>query len=126
MKPGDAQTANGILFTDEYQLTMAQLYFRAGLHEQRVRFEHFFRHYPDYGTHKAGYCISAGLEWIVDWMQQSRFRDEDIAYLGGQRGRTGAPCSTPTSWPGYANRARLTGSPYRPSRRVGWSIRRCR
>src|SRR5215212_6906219 len=91
MKPGDAQTANGILFTDEYQLTMAQLYFRAGLHEQRVRFEHFFRHYPDYGTHKAGYCISAGLEWIVDWMQQSRFRDEDIAYLGGQRGRTGAP-----------------------------------
>ncbi|MCL4858297.1 MAG: nicotinate phosphoribosyltransferase, partial [Caldilineaceae bacterium] len=49
----------GILFTDQYQLTMAQLYFRAGLHEHTVQFDHFFRRYPDYGSHQAGYCINA-------------------------------------------------------------------
>ena len=49
---------------------MAQLYFRMGLHEQPVQFDHFFRHYPDYGTHQAGYCINAGLEWLLDWMQR--------------------------------------------------------
>ncbi len=89
MKPSDRQTAEGILFTDQYQLTMAQLYFRVGLHEKQVQFDHFFRRYPDYGAHKAGYCINAGLEWLLDWMQEANFRDEDIAYLRGQTGRTG-------------------------------------
>jgi nicotinate phosphoribosyltransferase len=70
---------------------MAQLYYRVGLHDKRVQFDHFFRHYPDYGAHKAGYCINAGLEWLLDWMQEARFRPEDIEYLRGQRGRTGAP-----------------------------------
>ncbi len=63
----------GILFTDHYQLTMAQLYFRNGLGERPARFEHSFRSYPDYGTHQAGYSIAAGLAPFVDWMQQSRF-----------------------------------------------------
>ncbi|MFQ5341162.1 MAG: nicotinate phosphoribosyltransferase [Anaerolineae bacterium] len=89
MKRTDQQTAEGILFTDEYQLTMAQLYFRMGLHEKEVQFDHFFRDYPDYGAHQAGYCINAGLEWLLDWMQAARFRDEDIEYLRGQTGRTG-------------------------------------
>ncbi len=89
MKPADQQTAEGILFTDQYQLTMAQLYFRMGIHDQRVQFDHFFRHYPDYGAHQAGYCIAAGLEWLLDWMGRARFRDEDIAYLRGQTDRSG-------------------------------------
>ena len=59
MIPGGA-LASGILFTDQYQLTMAQLYFRNGLHEIPVQFDHFFRSYPDYEGHKAGYCINAG------------------------------------------------------------------
>jgi nicotinate phosphoribosyltransferase len=79
----------GILYTDEYQLTMAQVYFRAGLHEQRAQFEHFFRDYPNYGAHKAGYCISAGLEWLLDWMKGARFHAEDIDYLRSQTGRSG-------------------------------------
>jgi nicotinate phosphoribosyltransferase len=89
MKPADAQTAEGILFTDMYQLTMAQLYFRMGLHEVEVQFDHFFRSYPDYGTHKAGYCINAGLEWLLDWMGTARFRREDLDYLRGQETRAG-------------------------------------
>jgi nicotinate phosphoribosyltransferase len=87
----DRKTAEGILFTDQYQLTMAQLYYRVGLHEKHVQFDHFFRHYPDYGAHKAGYCINAGLEWLLDWMQEAHVRDEDIAYLRGQTGRAGDP-----------------------------------
>ena len=61
-----------------------------GLHEKQVQFDHFFRRYPDYGAHQAGYCVNAGLEWLLDWMQEAHFRDEDIDYLRGQTGRTGA------------------------------------
>jgi nicotinate phosphoribosyltransferase len=89
MKQLDQQTAEGILFTDMYQLTMAQVYYRMGLHEKLVQFDHFFRDYPDYGTHKAGYCIMAGLEWLLDWMSEAHFRDQDIAYLRSQKTRTG-------------------------------------
>ena len=91
MKEIDRQTAEGILYTDEYQLTMAQLYFRMGLHERPAQFDHFFRNYPDYDRHKAGYCVNAGLEWLLDWMQEASFRDQDIAYLGSQKGRAGQP-----------------------------------
>ena len=31
MNHSDRQTAEGILYTDEYQLTMAQVYYRYGL-----------------------------------------------------------------------------------------------
>jgi len=77
------------LLTDQYQLTMAQLYYRMGLHETHAQFDHFFRSYPDYGSHKAGYCINAGLEWLLDWIQEAHFRDQDVDYLRGQTGRTG-------------------------------------
>jgi nicotinate phosphoribosyltransferase len=91
MKAADKGLVEGILFTDQYQLSMAQLYFRMGLHEQTVQFEHFFRDYPDYGTHRAGYCINAGLAWLLDWMAEARFNDQDMAYLRSQRGATGEP-----------------------------------
>jgi len=78
MKKRDQQIAEGILFTDQYQLTMAQLYFRMGLHERKAQFDYFFRSYPNYGNHKAGYCISAGLEWLLDWINEARFRESDL------------------------------------------------
>lgn len=82
--------AEGILYTDQYQLTMAQLYFRMGLHERPALFDHFYRSNPDYGAHQAGYCINAGLEWLLDWMAEARFHDEELAFLRGQKDRTGA------------------------------------
>ncbi len=91
MNEADRRTAEGILFTDQYQFTMAQLYFRLGMHERQVQFDHFFRRYPDYGAHQAGYCVNAGLEWLLDWVQNTRFRPEDAAYLRGQTGRAGTP-----------------------------------
>jgi nicotinate phosphoribosyltransferase len=89
MKPSDRLTAEGILFTDQYQLTMAQLYYRMGMHEKTAQFDYFFRSYPNYGLHQAGYCINAGLEWLLDWMQEARVRDEDVEYLRAQRNPTG-------------------------------------
>ena len=89
MNQAQLRTAEGILFTDMYQLTMAQLYFRAGLHERRAQFDHFFRRYPDYGEHKAGYCITAGMGSLVDWMKEARFREEDLDYLRSEVDRDG-------------------------------------
>ncbi|MCB0060691.1 MAG: nicotinate phosphoribosyltransferase [Caldilineaceae bacterium] len=74
----------GILFTDQYQLTMAQLYFRAGMHERTVQFDHFFRRYPDYDSHQAGYAVNAGLAWLLEWMQEAHFHAEDLDYLRSQ------------------------------------------
>ncbi len=85
------QLAEGILFTDEYQFTMAQMYFRLGLHEKPAQFDYFFRDYPDYGAHKAGYCINAGLEWLLDWMRAARFRPAELDCLRSQTGRAGTP-----------------------------------
>ncbi|MFM7173237.1 MAG: nicotinate phosphoribosyltransferase, partial [Caldilinea sp.] len=79
----------GILFTDQYQLTMAQLYFRLGLHELEVQFDHFFRRNPDYDQHQAGYCINAGLEWFLEWLQQAHFRDADLEFLRNHRNSQG-------------------------------------
>jgi len=89
MNSSDRKLAEGILYTDMYQLTMAQLYYRTGMHEKHALFEHFFRSYPNYGVHKAGYCISAGLEWLLDWMKSARFGHEEGEYLRSLKGRTG-------------------------------------
>lgn len=89
MKPSEFQTARGILLTDQYQLTMAQLYYRMGLHEKTAQFDHFFRSNPDYGFHKAGYCIYAGLETLLDWLDQAVFGEEEINYLRLQRSAVG-------------------------------------
>jgi nicotinate phosphoribosyltransferase len=83
------EISEGILFTDQYQLSMAQLYFRHGLHNKTAQFDHFFRDYPDYGAHKAGYCINAGLEWLIDWMQNTRYTDKDIELLRSQKNTEG-------------------------------------
>lgn len=77
--------SEGILFTDQYQLMMAQLFYRTGVHEKPAKFDHYFRQYPDYGMHKAGYCINAGLEWLVDWMQNASFGNEEIRLLKEQK-----------------------------------------
>ena len=82
--------AEGFLFTDLYQLTMAQLYFRAGMGETRAQFDHFFRDYPNYGDHQAGFCVTAGLAWLLDWMREARVNAADLTVLRSLTGRTGA------------------------------------
>jgi nicotinate phosphoribosyltransferase len=89
MKSEQIKIASGPLMTDQYQLTMAQLYYRMGLHETKAQFDHFYRSNPDYGVHQAGYCINAGLETIIDWLDQVVFGAEELEYLRGQRSSTG-------------------------------------
>lgn len=89
MQTIDTRVLEGALLTDQYQLTMAQLYFQQGYHEKEVRFEHFFRHYPNYDSHKAGYCINAGLEWLVSWLKDTDFTSDDIDMLRNQKSADG-------------------------------------
>jgi nicotinate phosphoribosyltransferase len=91
MNQTERRIAEGILFTDQYQLSMAQLYYRQGIHELPAQFDHYFRRYPDYGTHAAGYCVAAGMDWLLDWMAEARFGDAEIAVLRGQRTPAGTP-----------------------------------
>lgn len=86
----EQRLAEGFLFTDLYQLTMAQLYFRTGMAGTRAQFDHFFRAYPNYGDHQAGFCVTAGLAWLLDWMREARVTDDDLAVLRSLTGRTGA------------------------------------
>ncbi len=81
--------AEGFLFTDLYQLTMAQLYLRSGLAERRAQFDHTFRSYPDYGHHQAGYCISAGLSPLLEWMSAVSFGDAEAHALRSLTSSTG-------------------------------------
>ena len=69
----ELKTASGILLTDQYQLTMAQLYYRMGIHEITAQFDHFYRSNPDYGFHQSGYSINAGLDTALDWLDQAMF-----------------------------------------------------
>ena len=89
MKKIESNLLEGALNTDQYQLTMAQLYFKHGYHEKEVRFEHFFRQYPDYNTSKAGYCLNAGLEWFVSWLRDTNFTSHDLDILRNQKNPNG-------------------------------------
>jgi len=89
MEPTQTIRPDGLLFTDFYQLTMAQLYFRHGLHERPSQFDFFYRSNPAYGEHTAGYCVFAGLEWFVDWMLSTRSTAADVAYLSSLKSRSG-------------------------------------
>ncbi|MBM3137539.1 MAG: nicotinate phosphoribosyltransferase, partial [Chloroflexi bacterium] len=89
MKFEERKLAEGALYTDLYQLTMAQVYFRLGIHEKTAQFDYFFRSYPDYGLHQAGYCINAGLEWFLNWAGEANFSQAEINYLAGRKDKQG-------------------------------------
>jgi len=67
---------NMTMLCDFYELTMANGYFSAGNHE-KTYFDIFFRSVPD----KGGFAIAAGLEQIIEYVQDLHFDEEDIAYL---------------------------------------------
>lgn len=65
------------LQTDLYQLTMVGGYVKEGKKDQCANFDYFFRKIPDDG----GYCVLAGLMDVIDYIQNLKFSDEDLAYL---------------------------------------------
>ncbi len=64
------------LFTDLYELTMAQAYFRKGM-DQTGYFEVFVRHLPPHW----GFFVMAGLPEVQSYLRELRFSGSDIEYL---------------------------------------------
>jgi len=65
------------LLTDLYELTMANGYFKSGNDDKEAVFTHFFRENPFQG----GFSIACGLSYVVDYLSNFHFSDEDIYYL---------------------------------------------
>lgn len=70
-------TRNLTLVMDLYELTMAYNYFKNGLADRVVYFDMYYRKNPDQG----GYVIFAGLEQVIECIQDLHFSDGDIEYL---------------------------------------------
>ena len=68
---------NYTLLCDFYELTMANGYFQTGMAEQICYFDVFFRTVPDGG----GFAIAAGLEQVIEYIENLRFDEEDIGFL---------------------------------------------
>jgi nicotinate phosphoribosyltransferase len=68
--------ASDALLTDFYELAMAQAYFESEMDATAV-FELFVRRLPN--TRR--FLVAAGLEQVVDYLEQLRFEDADLAYL---------------------------------------------
>ena len=68
---------NMTMLCDFYELTMGNGYFEAGCKERITYFDVFFRKVPDGG----GFAIAAGLEQLIDYIENLHFTEEDIAYL---------------------------------------------
>ena len=68
---------NLTMLCDFYELTMANGYFSNGMKDKIVYFDVFYRDNPDNG----GFAIAAGLEQIVEYINDLRFDMEDIEYL---------------------------------------------
>ena len=68
---------NLTMLCDFYELTMSQGYFATGYKDRIAYFDLFFRRCPDGG----GFAIAAGLEQIIQYIQDLHFSEEDIDYL---------------------------------------------
>ena len=71
---------NVTMLCDFYELTMGNGYFQTGYKDRIVYFDVFFRKVPDGG----GFAIAAGLEQLIDYIENLHFSEEDIAYLRGR------------------------------------------
>lgn len=87
------------LHTDLYQINMAETYWEDGIQNKRAVFEVYFRKLP-FGN---GYAIFAGLERIIEYIQQFRFTETDIEYLREEVGYS-------DDFLDYLNSLRFTGN----------------
>ena len=68
---------NMTMLCDFYELTMGNGYLKAGLHNRITYFDVYFRTVPDGG----GFAIAAGLEQLIDYIEDLHFDEQDIEYL---------------------------------------------
>lgn len=71
---------NLTMLTDFYELTMANGYFESDISKNIASFDMFFRRVPDNG----GFAIMAGLEQVIEYLDNLEFTEEDIEFLRGK------------------------------------------
>lgn len=72
-----AYIMNYTLLTDFYEITMANGYLKNGMQNEIAYFDLFFRKVPD----NAGFAIMAGVEQVIEYLQELEFTHDDIEYL---------------------------------------------
>lgn len=78
---------NLALLTDLYQMTMSYGYWKNGLDNLEAVFHLFFRKRPFGG----GFTIAAGLEAVVNYLENFRFEQSDLEYLATLKSVDGSP-----------------------------------
>lgn len=68
---------NMTMLCDFYELTMGNGYLKAGFQDRITYFDVYFRAVPDGG----GFAIAAGLEQLIDYIEDLHFNEKDIEYL---------------------------------------------
>ncbi|MDF7669498.1 MULTISPECIES: nicotinate phosphoribosyltransferase [unclassified Lactobacillus] len=66
-----------VLHTDLYELNMMYTYFKKGIADRNAVFEAFYRKEP-FGN---GYSVFAGLEHIIMYLKNLKFKESDLQYL---------------------------------------------
>ena len=72
---------NLTMLCDFYELTMANGYFKTGMKDTIAYFDVFYRENPD----NAGFAIAAGLEQVVEYINDLKFDEDDIEYLRSKK-----------------------------------------
>jgi nicotinate phosphoribosyltransferase len=75
------------LLTDLYQLTMAYGYWKLGMAEREAVFHLTFRRCPFGGE----FAVACGLAYVVDYLSELRFTQDDRDYLASIAGADGRP-----------------------------------
>jgi len=68
------------LYTDFYELSMAQGYFLAGKKDEKTVFDYFYRTNP----YEGGFLVFAGLADLLNSLSAFRYSEENIEYLAKQ------------------------------------------
>lgn len=64
-------------YTDQYQLSMAQVYFKKGHKDHTAIFDYYFRKLP----YQGGYAIFSGLEDLLEIISKLKFNESDLEFL---------------------------------------------
>lgn len=79
------------LLTDLYELTMACGYWKAGVLDKEAAFSLYFREHPFHG----GFTVACGLQYVIEYLQDFHFAEDDLAYLATVAGSDGQPLFPP-------------------------------
>ena len=71
---------NPALYTDYYELTMAQGFFLTGRKNDTATFDYFFRRLP----FKGGYVLFTGISDLLELLQTFRFEPDELEYLASK------------------------------------------